>query len=236
MKKLIYGLCLIALTQQLVAQEKENKAIASPFGLSIYVGPSFGGLSKTELTHLMQAAGLGGTEYGNNGFVGTTINYPVVIKGGNIQLGFMYQFKKNWAMRGIISKWGDHAEGYAEVQRKRVDFSYKGFSASLLCSRVSASNVFRMGVGPFLSAVSGKLSGSPTKRVLRAGYMLDAGVRFPAFSPLFIDIALQYQHAGVVTYGPYRLGISGPKSAYIFPKVDLPLNYLHLAFGVGIRL
>lgn len=231
MKKLLYGLWLIVIAPQLSAQEKANKTFSNAWSVSIHAGPSLGGLSKRQLNNLMVGAGLGETEY--NWLFGIT-RYPKATKPGTGQVVLTYRFRNTWAMSAGLSTWGDYAEGYA--QGRRVDFSYAGTSLLLLCSQVTADNVFRIGVGPLLNSIATGVSGSPTKRAFRVGGILDTGVRFPARSRLFADFALQYQYAGLVTYGPYPLGSSRAGRTYFFPKTNIPLNYLNLTLGFGLRL
>ena len=102
----------------------------------------------------------------------------------------------------------------------------------------------RLAAGPAFHLVTQKATeeyyrDNVNKKVGKAGFVVEGGLRFPDNTLVFADIQIQYQHVGRVGFGPYtfhRHYYGSDPETFTVSFNDVRMNMLVLGFGLGLRL
>lgn len=239
MKKLLVFLWL---TLPLFVQAQSD-SLASYWNVTLHVGAFISGVPK-HLEEAMRSNGFGHTD---NGFLGST-QHPISSEPPILQVGVERILQKGWSGKLVLSSLRGNVYGYSMVH-SYFDFKYRLTTTAFLIGYHSKQRITRIAFGPALNVSQVKtdrLIFSPATAHeksaitdLQVGVLLEAGVRFPAKSRLFLDFHTQYQLVGKQDFGTYPFqstDIIGQSHRVTFQAGRKSLSYLSINFGLGVRI
>lgn len=231
--KVVVALLLLHMHLPLLYAQEEVK-VGQKVKVNFTFGPTISGVSN----RIKKELGITQKSTPYSGFFGPSrqINYSVRPW---VQLGAELSLKDNWSVKGAFSNWGggyrvDHSEF-------KVSPSVNTFSGMLVWN--PGNHTSRLAAGPAFHLITQKAGDyyrdPVTKKSGKAGFVLEAGWRLPAHSLFFAEFQIQYQHLGMVEFGPYHIPRHYIGSdPYIETRSfnDINMNILVIGFGLGLRL
>lgn len=132
-------------------------------------------------------------------------------------------------LSAITGKVNEFSSRYGDLR-----IHYAQIASSFLIGYHSKLRITRIAFGPSLHVTTLKTdkisSSSLSEKITKAGFVIEAGLRFPAKSKLFFDFNTQYQYVGRQDLGTYQFGQAG--EVVIGKK---PSSYICFNFGLGFR-
>jgi hypothetical protein len=201
--------------------------------VALHIGPSFSGLP-ANLAKEMEAAGF---KEDTGGLFGVSSNKPRGMARENpvLQGSIERITKQALSYKFLLSYLAGHVKGFSN-RYGDLEINYSQITASFLVGYYSKQRITRIAAGPSLHFTTLKTasesSAIPVKENhSKAGFAIEAGLRFPAKSRAFFDFNTQYQFAGKQDLGTYNFDQTGE-----FRIGEKPTNYLCFNFGFGLRL
>ncbi|CAN5369825.1 hypothetical protein BH23BAC1_BH23BAC1_31600 [soil metagenome] len=223
MKKLILILLILF---PLVTKAQESSPAS--WNASFYIGPVLGGVPRN-IQNEMKKAGFKEVPQ----FIDIGLGSGMARNGRVIQARFERKTKNPWSYSLLLSTYNGYVKGESPYYG-RLHIEHTQLASSFLVGY--NFNVIRFAAGPSLHYTTlenpGYSSPSPYKdNTFKAGFAVEAGLRFPAKSRIFFDFNTQYQYVGKQNLGTYN---------FFEPVEELqlstkPANYLCFNIGLGIR-
>ncbi|MCK4772758.1 MAG: hypothetical protein KAT18_07540 [Candidatus Latescibacteria bacterium] len=166
-----------------------------------------------------------------------TIKHPQSYPALTSSITLCYRYSNRLAIRLFTGTAGAGSiHGYNGDVGKYI-FLKESHSTTALIPSLIAGEVARIGIGPALHKLEVQredASGGPGFRKTRIGFVLEAGLTFPARTRWFFDIAFHYRYAGSAEVGPFTTNGWGGGSASI-PRTRINFNKTVVSAGIGIR-
>jgi hypothetical protein len=164
------------------------------------------------------------------------VQYPVSTGGHGLLLTVRVPRGRNeWSGHVGWNRTGE-TDGY-RTPNDMVDIQHDVRMLALTLGR-PVSGRWSVGAGPaiYLVSVSQVVMENATHRThsVRAGLLLDAGLRWPARSRWYCDLALQGRWLGRVKVGPFTAGVD-PEDGAVLPATSPRFDHLFVAIGLGRR-
>jgi len=196
----------------------------------------FGSGLSEEITEAMRAGGFDDPTtrwlFGS-GIIEHPQSYPELTS----SITLCYRYSDRLAIRLFIGTAGVGSHHGYNADVGRYIFLKEVHSTTALIPSLIAGDVARIGIGPALHKLEihrEDASGGPGFRKTRIGFVLEAGLTFPARTRWFADIAFHYRHAGSIDAGPFTTGWRDGRTASI-PRSRISFNKTVFSAGIGIR-
>jgi hypothetical protein len=187
--------------------QAQSNGTGSYWHITLHAGPYISGISNNLNKEMEANLFSKGTFFGYSGNSGRMIyNNPVV------RLALERITASSWSSKLMLSALSGHVAGFSS-RYGDLRVNYSQWTASFLAGYYSRQRITRVVAGPslhFINIQTGSFLSSEFKQnTAKAGFVIEAGLRFPAKGRIFIDINSQYQFVGKQDLGTYDFGPNG---------------------------
>jgi opacity protein-like surface antigen len=236
MKK-VFALLLFVLPLVLQAQKTP---VSSYWGISFHVGPFASGVP----SHLEERMKDNGYFPHSGGIFGGGPALPMAKRKHVVQVEIDRVWNQTGTAKLLYSTYSGKLSGISSYAGD-LNLNYQVRTLALLGGIFVKKQTFKVTAGPawhFLQLKADRpfySSGIQKNNITKLGFAIEAGIRFPAKSTVFIDLNTQYHKVGKIQMSPFQWeepDPTGQMQITSFEAEKTSFNYLLLNFGVGIRL